>query len=172
MYFNAGIGENSSNDIESIALNFQRAFEVNFLSVVKAISELRDNIVDKYVYISSMSTILPGVNAVGYALSKYSTELYFKELNKLSQNTLFQLIIIGPVKTDFNSEMLKNSSFIKKIIFNKIAINKLDCAKFIIKIGFCDRDIIYYPFHSLLVFKLLKFFRLIRLQSRSFFPPG
>jgi short-subunit dehydrogenase len=167
IFFNAGVNEAENDSVESIIKSFNKNLNINFNSIILAISILGTEFADKYVYLSSMSTIYPSKKNIGYALSKKSAEIFISLLNKTSNNK-FLLIILGPVKTDFTKDLEKNAGYFKKILFDFIALNKETCAKNIIKYSCMSKNIVFYPKLSFLIYSGLNFIRKFSLQSSNF----
>ena len=131
--FNAGVNI-ADNEIGYTAIeSFTKNLNTNFYSVLTAINTLGISFSPKFIYISSMSVIFSNINNSSYSLSKNSSEKLFFLLNRTHSGDKFQIIRLGPVKTDFTKNLMLNSSILKKILFNLIALQSSNCATHIHK---------------------------------------
>jgi short-subunit dehydrogenase len=167
VFFNAGVNIAEEDNTESIIKSFNENLNTNFNSIVLAIKILGTDFAEKFVYISSMSTIFPSTRNIGYALSKKSAEIFISLINKLSNNK-FLLIVLGPVKTDFTSNLESNAGFLKRILFNLVALNKATCAKNIIRYSNMSKNKVFYPKLPFLIYSILNFTRKLSFKSSTF----
>jgi short-subunit dehydrogenase len=157
IFFNAGINI-SDNEFNYTPMDvFTKNLNTNFNSVLTSINCLGINFSSKFIYISSMSVLFSSKNNISYALSKNCAETLFITLNSIYKNNKFQIIRLGPVKTDFTKDLLINSGILKKSLFKLIALDCSDCAIQISKYAKTNKSLINLPLSSYILYSFFKF---------------
>jgi len=172
IFFNAGINIPDISSLGSTEFSFIKNTETNFISIATAINILGAKMARRFIVLSSMSTIFTGNNHIAYSLSKASCELLFSSLNQASNTNKFQILRLGPVKSDFTNDLILSAGRVKKILFKALALNSKDCAQ-LIKINSDKKDVlINLPLKSLIIYLTLKKVRKILTSSKSYVFPS
>jgi len=171
LYFNAGVNVADDLSVDSIVSTVEDNLNINFYSVVTAMRVLGPNFSEKYIYISSMSTIFPGSENIGYSLSKVCSEILFSALGRRRMGA-FQVFILGPIKTDFTKDLIQNSGALKKLVFNFIAMEKTECARMIVQKSNTPRPVIYLPISALVIYRALQVLRIFSTKVKIYGFPG
>ena len=167
LYFNAGVNVADDSSVDSIVSTIEDNLSVNFHSVLNAMHTLGPHFSEKYIYISSMSTIFPGSENIGYSLSKVCSEVLFAALGRRKIGA-FQVFILGPIKTDFTKDLIQSAGALKKLVFNFIAMEKAECAQMILRKSNTPRPVIYLPVSSLVIYRALQVLRIFSTKVKLY----
>lgn len=168
IYFNAGVNVKDGQGGAQLISNFEKNLNVNFYSVFTAIKVLGTDFSEKYIYISSMSTIFPNNGNVGYSLSKTCAEILFSSLRAAGGVSQFQICVLGPVNTEFTADLAQSASFLKKSLFNLIVMEPEQCAKEIISGADTSKHVIYLPLKSLMIYRMLQILRIFSGKAKIY----
>jgi short-subunit dehydrogenase len=168
IYFNAGVNVKDGQGGAQLISNFEKNLNINFYSVFTAIKVLGADFSEKYIYISSMSTIFPNNGNIGYSLSKTCAEILFASLRETAETSQFQICVLGPINTEFTADLAQSASFLKKFLFKLLVMEPEQCAKEIIAGADTSKYVVYLPLKSLMIYRMLQILRIFSGKAKIF----